>query len=102
MIPLITQHSDEIAEICQRHHVKRQALFGSAAASDFNPQTSNLDFLVDYHTFPRSGKAEAYFGLPENQQHLFDRRIDVVVERATDNQCFQISVDETQRQIYPR
>ena len=38
MIPLITQHSDQLAEICRRHHVKRLEVFGSAAVGDFNPQ----------------------------------------------------------------
>ena len=48
MIPLITQHSDDVAEICRRHHVKRLELFGSAATGDFNPDTSDIDFLVEF------------------------------------------------------
>ena len=28
MIPLITQHSDELAEICRRHDVKHLEIFG--------------------------------------------------------------------------
>ena len=36
MIPLIAEHTEQIAEICRRHHVKRLDVFGSAAVGDFN------------------------------------------------------------------
>ena len=48
MIPLIADHNHELAELCRRHHVKRLEVFGSAAVGDFNPQTSDIDFLVDF------------------------------------------------------
>ena len=48
MIPLISQHSDELTEICRRYHVKRLDVFGSAAVGDFNPDTSDIDFLVEF------------------------------------------------------
>ena len=100
MIPLITQHSDQLAEICRRHHVKRLEVFGSAASDKFNPQTSDIDFLVDYHPFSGSGKADAYFGLLEDLQQLFDRQIDLVVDRAIQNQYFRQSVDASKVAIY--
>ena len=52
MIPLITNHTDELAEICRRHHVKRLEVFGSAAIGDFNSEKSDIDFLVDYQLLP--------------------------------------------------
>ena len=100
MIPLITDNSDELAELCRRHHVKRLELFGSAAVGNFNPDTSDIDFLVDYHPFPGPGKADAYFGLLEDLQQLFDRQIDLVVDRAIENPYFRQSLDETKISIY--
>ena len=85
MIPLITQHPDDVAEICRRHHVKRLELFGSAAVGDFNPDTSDIDFLVDYQPFPKSGRADAYFGLLEVLQQLFGRLVDIIWDRAIEN-----------------
>ena len=72
MIPLITQHSDDVAEICRHHHVKRLEVFGSAAVGDVNHDSSNIDFLVEYHPFPKDAKADAYFGLLEDLQELFE------------------------------
>ena len=100
MIPLITNHSDQLAEICRRHHVKRLEVFGSAAVGDFNPEKSDIDFLVDYHPFTGPGKADAYFGLLEDLQQLFDRKIDLVVDRAIENPYFRQNVDKYKVAVY--
>jgi predicted nucleotidyltransferase len=36
----------EIAVLCERHGVAYLELFGSATGSDFNPDSSDFDFLV--------------------------------------------------------
>ena len=46
MIPLISQHTEELAELCRRHHVKRLEVFGSAAVGDFNPE--NIQYASFY------------------------------------------------------
>ena len=48
---MISQHAQQLAEICRRHHVKRLERFGSAVSDNFNPNTSDIDFLVDYRPF---------------------------------------------------
>ncbi len=100
--PLVVQHSDELAEICRRHHVKRLDVFGSAVVGNFNPQTSDIDFLVDYHLLPPSQHADAYFGLLEDLQSIFGRSIDLVEDKAIENPYFRASVDETREPIYGR
>ncbi len=44
MIPLISQHADQLAEICRRHHVKRLEVFGSTAVGDFTPRPATSTF----------------------------------------------------------
>ena len=102
MIPLIANHSDELAEICRRHHVKRLEVFGSAAVGDFNPEKSDIDFLVDYQLLPPSQHANAYFGLLEDLRSLFGRSVDLVEDKAIDNPYFRASVDETRQPVYGR
>ena len=48
MISLVADRSDEIAALCRRHQVQRLDLFGSAATGDFDPESSDLDFLVTF------------------------------------------------------
>ena len=38
---------EELAAFCQRHHIRRLALFGSALRGDFGPE-SDVDFLVEF------------------------------------------------------
>lgn len=45
----IAQHKFAISGICKRFHIKRLEVFGSAArAVDFNPESSDADFLVEF------------------------------------------------------
>ncbi len=44
---------DEIANFCQRHHIRRLSLFGSILRDDFRPdgdQSSDVDVLVEFET----------------------------------------------------
>lgn len=37
----------EVADFCQRHHIRRLALFGSVLRDDFRPD-SDIDMLVEF------------------------------------------------------
>ena len=102
MIPLITQHTDELAEICRRHHVKRLEVFGSAATGDFNPDTSDIDFLINNQTFLACEKVDAYFRLLDDLPRIFDRRDDLVVARAFQNRYFRRNIDKSNVAFYQR
>jgi hypothetical protein len=38
---------EEIAQFCQRHHIRKLSLFGSVLRDDFTPK-SDIDFLVEF------------------------------------------------------
>ena len=102
IIPLVANRKQQIRTLCQRHHVKRLEVFGSAASDNFNPESSDIDFLVDYQLLPPAQHADAYFGLLEDLQSLFGRSIDLVEDKAIENPYFRASVDETRQPIYGR
>jgi uncharacterized protein len=65
----------EIAAFCQRHHIRRLALFGSILRDDFNPD-SDIDVLVDFEPAARVG----LFRLMSIQSALSDllgRKVDL-------------------------
>lgn len=63
MHPLIDQKRAEILHICRRHPVRRLEVFGSAARGwDFDPATSDADFLVEFSPESKRG-LDAYFAL---------------------------------------
>jgi predicted nucleotidyltransferase len=53
MHPQIQQHQTALAELCRRYHVRRLEVFGSAARGyDFDPFSSDADFLVEFEAIP--------------------------------------------------
>jgi predicted nucleotidyltransferase len=88
MLDQIRQAKSELAEICRRHNVRRLDLFGSAVGSNFDPRTSDLDFLVEFGPFTKGEYSEHYFALIEDLKSLFGRPVDVVVSRAVRNSVF--------------
>jgi predicted nucleotidyltransferase len=66
MNPIIETKRRELEQLCQRRRVKRIDLFGSAANSNFDPERSDLDFLVTFEELDGGEYADAYFGLLED------------------------------------
>ncbi len=48
--PIIESQLHELADLCRRFHVRRLEVFGSVTTDRFNPDTSDLDFLVEFET----------------------------------------------------
>ena len=100
MIPLITNHSDELAEICRRHHVKRLEVFGSAAVGDFNPEKSDIDFLVEFDDSDDFSLFQTRRDLTQELESLFNRSVDLVIFANVENPYFRISVESTREPIF--
>jgi len=97
---LIKDNQDQMTRLCQRYHVSRLELFGSAAGERYDTECSDLDFLVDFQPLPPRKHARAYFGLLEALQNLFQRPIDLVEFGAIRNPYLQASVDRTRVLLY--
>lgn len=100
MIGLITEKRDEIAEHCRRLNVRRLDVFGSAASGDFNLETSDIDFLVEFENFNSPGISRRYLDLAESLEAIFDRKVDLVVARHFENPYFRESVESSKELIY--
>lgn len=100
MTAILQAKRDEIAALCRKRRVRRLEVFGSAAAGVFDPRTSDLDFLVEFHPLPPGQRADAYFGLLEDLQHMFQRPVDLVMERAISNPYFRQAVEQTREVLY--
>ena len=100
MIPLITQHSDDIAEICRRRHVKRLEVFGSAAVGDFDPQSSDIDFLVEFDESDDFSLFQTRRELTQGLESLFNRSVDLVIFANVENPYFRTPVESTSEPIF--
>lgn len=100
MNPVIESNREELANLCHKYSVSRFELFGSSTEERFDTGQSDLDFLVEFHTLPPKAHADAYFGLLESLQDLFNRRIDLVETNAIRNPYFITSINQNRVLLY--
>jgi predicted nucleotidyltransferase len=100
MVEFVHSRKDELTRICEEFGVLRLALFGSAARSDFNPETSDLDFLVEFCPMPPREHAQSYCGLMHELERLFKRNIDLVEASAVRNPYIRRNIHATRVPVY--
>jgi len=97
---LIETSRHELVDLCCRHRVRRLELFGSGAADDSHEDSSDLDFLVEFQQLESTGYADAYFGLLEELQALFQRPVDLVMVSAIRNPYFLRGIERSRTLVY--
>jgi len=101
MIEDIALHRAEMEALCRRFHVRRLDLFGSAARGDFDPQHSDLDFLVEFdQREPDALSLKTYLGLKESLEALFGRGVDLVEPGAVRNPYLKASIDQSREALF--
>ena len=100
MIAAVEERADELKRLCLIYGVRRLDLFGSASTGLYEPDESDLDFLVEFQPAALDAYADAYFGLLEALDRLFGRPVDLVVASVIKNPYFLQSVEQTRTPIY--
>jgi predicted nucleotidyltransferase len=62
-LALASRQREAIKAACMQYQVQRMHLFGSALRADFNPNTSDLDLLVEFKPIDPKELVRAYFDL---------------------------------------
>lgn len=102
MTNLIAQHANELIALCRVAGARRLDVFGSAARGDFDPATSDLDFLVAFDDLPPSEYADAYFTLKQSLESLFERPVDLLTEANLENPYLRDRVYAERESVYAR
>jgi hypothetical protein len=100
VIALIEQKRDALAGLCRQFRVERLEIFGSAAKGTFQPDSSDVDFLVTFTDAQPGTYADRYLGLLLALEQLFQREIDLVTERSIRNPYFRKAVEATRQLVY--
>ena len=101
MIDEIAQHRRELQVLCRRFHVRRLDLFGSAARGDFDPNHSDIDFLVEFDwQHPAALSLSTYLGLKDALENLLGRSVDLVEPSALRNPYLKASIDASREPIF--
>jgi predicted nucleotidyltransferase len=75
MNPNITIPQEAIAEFCQKHHIRKLALFGSVLRDDFRPD-SDIDVLVEFES-GYEPNLRKLLTVERELEGLFGREVDV-------------------------
>ena len=96
----IERKREQIAQLCRQYQVRRLALFGSALTEDFDPERSDLDFVVEFETLPSGTYADTYFGLINALESLFGRHVDLIESGSVRNPYFRQEIESRQETLY--
>jgi predicted nucleotidyltransferase len=97
---MIAEQLSEVARLCRAYHVWRLELFGSGVGTGFDPERSDLDFLVEFGPLPPGEYAAAFWGLRDALEALFGRPVDLVVATAVRNPYFRQSIEQSKALLY--
>lgn len=90
-----------IEKVCRELPVKRLGMFGSALREDCS-ESSDVDILVSFDSGENIDFFDKYFELKEQLEKLFNRDVDLVVDRNFKNPVLKESIDRTRVTIYER
>jgi predicted nucleotidyltransferase len=101
MVSIIADKQAELAALCEQFGVARLEVFGSAASDEFDPNKSDLDFLVEYRADHDLGPwLRDYFALRDALSVLFGYPVDLVMPSAMKNPYFICEANRTRRLLY--
>jgi predicted nucleotidyltransferase len=100
MSPLVQANLPRIVELCRRHGVRRLFLIGSAIGPDFDPATSDVDFLVEFEPRERRGFDDVYFLLREDLARLMEREVDLIERHCVRNPVVRRSMEQSKVPLY--
>jgi hypothetical protein len=97
----IAEKQEELAEICRRYDVVRLEVFGSAARGmDFDPKTSDADFLVEFSRRDTPATLDEYFDFRDALCRTLDRPVDLIESGAIRNPYLRAAIDRSRELIY--
>jgi uncharacterized protein len=96
----IVEKRPELEAICRQRGVRELEVFGSAATGRFDPETSDLDFLVEFEPAAPAELADRYFGLLEDLQALFGHPVDLLTRPSLKNPYFLEGIRRSRTLLY--
>ncbi|MFC1783193.1 nucleotidyltransferase family protein [Planctomycetota bacterium] len=100
MVWIIEDKRKELELLCRQYHVGGLEVFGSAARDDFDPASSDIDFLVRFDESVGSARFDNFFAFQAALGALFGKPVDLVEPGGLKNPYFIKRVNQTRRVVY--
>lgn len=99
--PLVAEHLDEIRALSEKYGVEKLEIFGSAMTDAFDPERSDVDFIVHYPKGYEFGHFLSRFQDLEDELAIaLDRPAQLVMTSALRNSRFSRNADQTRMIVY--
>jgi len=99
MIALISDNKDAIAALCRQYGIRKLDVFGSAAIGEFDPDTSDLDFVVDLGGY-EPGVSRRFFGFVWALEDLLGVSVNLLTEDSIKNPYLREAIEEQRTRVY--
>ncbi len=97
----IADKREVLAALCRRYGVARLEIFGSASrGTDFDPQTSDADFLVEFNRDSGLAPFDQFFDLAEALRDALGRPVDLVESGTVQNPYLRAAIDRSRELVY--
>jgi len=93
---------EKLVTLCNKYKVNRIFVFGSIAKGNFNPQTSDVDLIVELEDLPPNEKGEILMKLWSELEELFARKVDLVTNLNIRNPYLRNEIENSKFLIYDR
>jgi predicted nucleotidyltransferase len=99
--PLIEDNRDAIEVLCREFGIARLEVFGSIVNGEFDPERSDVDFIVEYpegyDLGPWAGK---HLELQERLEAVLGRKVDLIMAGAIRKPRFIQSISSSRKVLY--
>lgn len=101
MNAILKKKEKELKALCQKYQVERLYAFGSVTSDQFDPDRSDLDFIVAFQQGLDPITMGGYlWDMQLDLEAMFNRKIDLLRERPFRNPYFAKAVEESKRLLY--
>lgn len=99
--PEVEKHIPEIQALCREFGISRLEIFGSAVTGEFDPETSDVDFLVTYPEGYDFGLwLSRFFDLERALSNVLGRDVDLLMSDAPKNPRFIEAMNRSKVKIF--
>jgi len=99
MIDLVADKRAEIEALCEEYGAEKLWLFGSAATGVWDPERSDVDFIVDLGAYEQ-GVARRFLGLLVALERVLGVSVDLLTVRQVRSGWFCKEVESTRELLY--
>ena len=96
----ISKQKSEFRTLCKNHKVRYLYAFGSATNDRFDPNSSDIDLLVEINDPDPVERGEKLFSLWDTLEFFFHRKVDLLTDSSIRNPYLRKSIDSTKVLIY--